>query len=224
MSSDCADPGAAIPVDDGPGRLLQGAVRPPVLQRLGDAGQPGAEAEHLDLGGGVLRRVRELQQVPRVVGHRAGHVEDEDQRAQPRPALAEEQLGRLAVHPHRFPDGLAHVRDAPGAGWPRPAGSPSRRGQPDPGHDPAQGGELGGRARGERPVLERVDVRGHPAEDGLLLVFLLGPGSVPGMTRAASASAAALARSISSARGGRAVGQEELTEHPVVDSDVVAPG
>ena len=44
------DPGAALPVDHGLGGLLQRVVRPPPVQRPGDPGQPGAEAEHLDPG------------------------------------------------------------------------------------------------------------------------------------------------------------------------------
>ena len=76
-----ADPGAALPVED---RLGRRACKASSGRRCssvaGDPGQPGAEAEHLDPRGRAPGRVGELQQVARVVRHRAGDVEDQDQR------------------------------------------------------------------------------------------------------------------------------------------------
>ena len=47
-----ADPGPALPVEDGPGRPFQRLVGTAVLELAGDPGQPGAEAEDLDPGRG----------------------------------------------------------------------------------------------------------------------------------------------------------------------------
>ena len=126
-----------------------------------DPGQPGAEAEDLDPRRGALGRVGELQQVARVVRHRPGDVEDQDQRPQPQPATSPEQLGRLAVRAHRLAHRPAHVRSATRTGADGAPRAPARRGQPDPLHDLAQGRELVRRAGGERLVPQRVGVGGH---------------------------------------------------------------
>ena len=99
-SSDCADPGAALPVDHGPRRLVERRVGRLVLQLPGDPGQPGAEAEHLDPRGRRAGPSARTAAGARVVGHRAGHVEDQDQRPQLALALA----GRTA------PDGSPCMR------------------------------------------------------------------------------------------------------------------
>ena len=44
------DPGPALPVKHRPSGQLQRVVRAAVIEGPGDPGQPGAEAEHLDLG------------------------------------------------------------------------------------------------------------------------------------------------------------------------------
>ncbi len=195
---------------------------PPAFHRPGHPGQPGAEAEDLDPPGRAGGRMRELQQAARVVGHRARNVQDEDQRPQPDLAPPPVQPGRLAVHAHGFPDGPAGVGPGAGPGGRAAPGPAARRGQPDPGHDPAQGGQFLRRAGGERLVLERLDVRCHPAQDGLVL-----PSGLTRLGRRYGQRALRL-------RGGpehehqrvlgRAVGpQEEPAEHLVVDGDVVMP-
>ena len=122
-----------------PGRRL--------VQRPGDPGQPGAEAEHLDPRRGPLRRVGELEQVPGVVGHRAGHVQDQDQRPQPDLAPPPVQAGRArrACASTPAPSGAG-----PGSGpraRPRCGGCAAAAGSAGSGHDPAQRGQL---ARGCR--------------------------------------------------------------------------
>ena len=121
-SSDSADPGAALPVEDRLGGPLHRLVGPPALELPGDPGQPGAEAEHLDPGRRALGRVGELQQVARVVGHRPRDVEDQDQRPQPQPAPTPVQLGRLAVRAHRLADRTPQVGPSTGRRRPSCAG------------------------------------------------------------------------------------------------------
>jgi hypothetical protein len=49
--------------------------------------------------------------------------------------------------------------------------------RPDAGHDAPEHGEFVRGAGGERPVLERGDVRGHPAE-GLFFLLLLAVAGI----------------------------------------------
>ena len=176
-TNDCeriADPGSAIPVEDRVCGLGHGVVGPATLQRPRDPGQPGAEAEHLHSGEGASRRVGELQQVARVVGHRTGDVEDEDQRSHPQAPASPVELDRArrASASSRAPSG-ARPAVGPSGRALEAAGPPARWCQPDPGHDAPQGRQLLWRAGGERLVAEHLHVRGHQAEPGLALVVTI---------------------------------------------------
>ena len=193
----------------------------PALHRPGHPGQPGPEAEDLDPPGRPLRRVRELQQAAGVVGHGAGDVQDQDQRPQPDLPPPPVQAGGLAVHAQGFPDGPAGIGTGSGPGGGAAPGPAARRGQPDPGHDPAQRREFFRRAGRERLVLERVDVGGHPAQDGVVLLACL-----TGFVRRDRQRALRLQRCAQHEHQFRiwALGaEEEPAEHLVVPGDVVMP-
>ena len=146
-------------------------VGPAAVQLAGHPGQPGPEAEDLDAGGGAGRGVRELDQVARVVRHRARHVQDEASAAA---AGSGGGAGRArrARRAGAWSRGRCVARRGSGrdAAGTRTPGAPARRGQPHGPQDPPQRGELLGRARGERLVRGDRDVGGHQAEPGLLLL------------------------------------------------------
>ena len=175
--------------------------------------------------GRPARRVRELQQVPRVVRHRAGHVEDQDQRPQSHPAPAPERArpARRASASSRAPS------DAGPAGGPsasRPCGGCERRGGINrmPRHDAADRSELLGRARRERLVAPELDIRRHQAELGRV-------GRRPPRCRARSRGSPAprspAATGLIADRHGSgscvALVEEEPPEHAVVHGDLIAP-
>src|SRR6185437_6103685 len=76
-----ANPGAALPVDHKLRGALECLIRLACLKWFGYLGEASAEAEHLDFLRGALGRIRELKECTRIVGHGAGDVENEDQRA-----------------------------------------------------------------------------------------------------------------------------------------------
>ena len=205
----------------GPGH---GVVGPTAVEGLRDAGEAGAEAEHLHAGVGPAGRVGELEQVAGVVRHRAGHVEDQDQGAGAQAAPAPEQLGGLAVGALGLPHGAPQVRPRAGAALRGPAAASPRRGEPELGHDPSHGGQLLGRAGGEGLVAQHLGVGGDQPERRLLVVAAGGRRLVGGDVQ----------------RGGDirprpdgdperlgvvgALVEEPPPEHPVVRGDLVAPG
>ncbi len=64
-----ADPGSSVPVEDLGGGLGHRLVGATAIKLPGDAGEAGAEAEHLDATSGAPCGVGELEQVAGVVRH-----------------------------------------------------------------------------------------------------------------------------------------------------------
>ena len=182
-----ADPRAALPVHDRERGLAQRLVRGAGPQRGRDAGEPGAEAEHLHPPRRPPCGEGELQQRARVVRHRPGHVQHQHQRSRPHPAPPPVQLHQLAVRAHRPAHRPPQVRRAAGRP-PRRVRRVRRRGgvEPDARHDPAQRRQLLVGAVGERPVPHDVHC-GRGEAQRRLLGRPSVPGSVAGTTNTDSA-------------------------------------
>ena len=205
-------------------RLFHRLVRAAALQGPGDAGQAGAEAEDLDPGVGPPGRVGELQEVPRVVRHGAGHVQDEDQWAQAQAAAPPVEAGGLPVGAQGLADGAAQVGPGATLGPHGSSGTAAGWGEADLGHDPAQRGQLVGGAGGEGLLAQELGIGRHEAESGLLLVALLGVG--PGIRDLQGRLGERLGPDGAPDGVGLVVAlvEEEAPEHPVVGGDLVPAG
>jgi hypothetical protein len=127
------------------------------------------------------------------------------------------------VHAHRGPHGPAQVGLAARAHGLGAPGAPPGRGEPHPGHDPAQRGELLGGAGVEGLAPQRFRRGGHQAELGLLLVAVTGLIGAGHVEHGPIHLRGDLRGQREQLTGRVAAGQEVHAEHPVVDLDVVPP-
>ena len=197
------------------------SIRPAMVELPRDPRQPRAEAEHLDFRSRPFGRVGELQEVPRVVGHRPGDVEDQDQRPHADPpagARTARPAPRASASTPGWSARMSGARPgARGTGAPRSA---ARGRQTDPRHDPAQRRQLFGRTSGERLVLEGGRVGRHQPEHRLFLCLpLSGLGARERQRRLRLAADARLEHQHLGAR--RAVAEEVPAECLVVHGDLV---
>ena len=128
-------------------------------RRPRDTRQARAEAERLPATVGTQRCMREDEQRARVLAHRAGDVEDEDEPAGSEPALAPCEAGRVTARPERPAHRPAQV-ELPCLGGATAARPPRRGGEPEPRHQPGELSQLLGRAGGEALVSEELEAAG----------------------------------------------------------------
>jgi hypothetical protein len=114
------DPRAAGPVGNGFGHGAQRGVDIPMPQLAGDRREAGAEQEDVHTIAVVGHRMQEMQEHPRVLLHRPGHVAEHDKRRRAAPNRAATQGRDLAPRPQAGPKRRAEI-DAGSVGRGPPA-------------------------------------------------------------------------------------------------------